>query len=61
MLSPCGMNTVQAFFQSLAEPSRLALIGASFMFGAILLRKLLLPGHQILDSAAKHSAGEASR
>jgi hypothetical protein len=55
------MNTLQAFFESLAEPARLALIGASFVVGAVLLRKLLLPGDNPLDSAAKQAAGEASK
>jgi len=54
------MNTLQAFFESLAEPARLALIGATLVASAVVLRKLLLPGHQTLDSAAK-TAGEASK
>jgi hypothetical protein len=56
-----AMNTLQAFFSSLAEPTRLALIGASFMVGALLLRKILLPTSGTLDSADKQAAGEASK
>jgi len=52
-LFSCAMNTLHEFFGSLAEPARLALMGASLMIGALLLRKLLLPVHSTLDSASK--------
>lgn len=57
----CDMNTLQAFFESLAEPTRLAILGASFVLGAVLLRKLLLPVPASLESAAKQPAVESSK
>lgn len=36
-------------------------MGASFVVGALLLRKLLIPGHHSLDTAAKQTAGQASK
>ena len=55
------MNTLQAFFESLAEPARLALIGAALVGSAVVLRKLFLRSEHTLDSAVKHAAGDASK
>jgi len=50
------MNILLAFFGSLAEPLRLALMGASLIMGAVFLRKLLAPSHPALANSAKADA-----
>jgi|HubBroStandDraft_3_1064219.scaffolds.fasta_scaffold03008_2 hypothetical protein len=50
------MDMLLSFFGSIAEPARLALLGSSLIVGALLLRKLLLPGHNNLNDATKADA-----
>jgi len=47
------MNILLTFFSSLAEPIRLALMGASLIIVAVFLRKLLAPSHSMLANSAK--------
>jgi len=42
----------------LPEPGRLAIVGLGLIFGAILLRRILLPHHPALDS---HSKADVTR
>jgi hypothetical protein len=49
------MNMVLTFFGSLAEPTRLVLVGGILIAGALLLRKLL-PGSASLQESAKADA-----
>jgi hypothetical protein len=51
------MDLLLTFFGSLAEPVRLALMGASLITGAVVLRKLLTRiQHSALTSPAKADA-----
>jgi hypothetical protein len=49
------MNILLTFFDSLAEPTRLVLVGGILIAGALLLRKLL-PGTASLHESAKADA-----
>jgi hypothetical protein len=53
---PCDMNMLLTFFSSLAEPTRLALMGSTLIVGALLLRKLVIPGQHSLNGSAKADA-----
>lgn len=56
------MGTILTLFDSIAEPARLALIGSGLVVGAVLLRKLLLPGNSpVLDTAAGPTVVEPSK
>jgi hypothetical protein len=35
------------------EPGRLAIVGLGLIFGAILLRRILLPNHPVLEGHSK--------
>jgi hypothetical protein len=50
------MDIVLTFFASLAEPTRLVLMGSTLIVAALLLRKLLLPGQGSLPASAKADA-----
>ena len=50
------MPSLLAFFGSLAEPARLALMGMGLIFGALLLRRLLIPVQHTLRGPAKVDA-----
>jgi len=47
------MDILLTFFGSLAEPIRLALMGASLIICALFFRKLLAPSHHALADSAK--------
>jgi len=50
-----SMESLVAFFSSLAEPGRLVVMGFSFISVALVLRKVLFPNPSTLNNTTKAS------